>query len=99
MTAQFKIYGKFPTTPDDIPLGEHWAIITGSSIFVPGDQRSREAPGHGYPEHIESYLQYEAFLNADDFKSEVTRLTEKGDRNFRAVHVLPVVITHLVEVK
>jgi len=49
----------------DIPTAEHWAVIVHKtdSIWVPGDERSRVAPGHGYPEHTEHIetIQYFSF--------------------------------------
>lgn len=53
--------------PDDVPEGHHYAVIIYStgSIFVPGDQRSREAPGHGYPEHTEHYESFEHWVTID----------------------------------
>lgn len=45
----------------------HYAVLIFStgSIFVPGDQRSREAPGHGYPEHTEHYDSFEHWVTTD----------------------------------
>jgi len=47
------------TSVDKLPQGEHWAILEDSSIHIPGDERSRTNPGHGYPastEHIIALL-------------------------------------------
>ena len=43
-------------TPIDIPEGPHYAVLVYSthSTHIPGDQRSRDAPGHGYPAHTET---------------------------------------------
>lgn len=57
----------YANTPNEIPAGEHWAIITGSTITVPGDERSRQSPGHGYPEHTESVITYQVFLDEGVF--------------------------------
>lgn len=39
-------------SPADMPTGEHFAILGmyKSSYTIPGDERSRTSPGHGYPE-------------------------------------------------
>lgn len=42
----------------DMPQGEHYAIVEFSSIHVPGDERSRTNPGHGYSAHTESVVKY-----------------------------------------
>ena len=41
---------------NDIPEGEYWVIVKNQSVTIPGDERSRTHPGHGYPEHTEHYL-------------------------------------------
>ena len=33
------------TNPRDLPAKEHYAILTGGSVHVPGDERSRKNPG------------------------------------------------------
>jgi hypothetical protein len=93
-----KIYGTFPGNPSSIPTVEHWAIITGGSTYVPGDERSRTNPGHGYPASTEYHLVYEAFLNASDFQCEIERRVKNGDKDFRALHILPVQISVQVHV-
>lgn len=68
----------------DIPDGPHWAIIQVRSITIPGDERSRTAPGHGYPEHTESVISYRAFTAVGDWEQEVEHLAMRGER-FRAI--------------
>lgn len=61
---------------DDIskmPAGEHWAILQNESIHVPGDERSRTAPGHGYPEHTEKSLSYTAYFTFEEFENELKK--------------------------
>src|ERR1700688_5070329 len=58
---------------DDIPKKEHWAIIHSCSVSIPGDQRSREAPGHGYPAHTEQFIGYEAYDNEKEFTEALTK--------------------------
>lgn len=71
----------------DLPRGEHWAIITDESVFVPGDERSKMSPGHGYPERTEHYLNYQAFTNEHDFKEELKKLLTR-QQECRGVHVV-----------
>lgn len=42
----------------DFPHGDHLAIIEFGTITIPGDERSRQHPGHGYPEHSEPAMTY-----------------------------------------
>lgn len=68
----------------DIPVGPHWAIIQMRDIHIPGDERSRTAPGHGYPAHTETCISYQAFTVIGDWEAEVEHLTMRGER-FRAI--------------
>jgi len=80
---------KYVHSADELPPGEHWAIIEGSSFTIPGDERSRTHPGHGYPESTERYITYEAFTDKTEFETELkARLRSKGQyRTVRGIHV------------
>lgn len=69
-------------SPSDIPRKEHWAVITGSSIFIPGDERSRTNPGHGYPESTERYIGYAAYFDEESFKLALAK-----ESNAVGIHV------------
>lgn len=45
----------------DIPKTEHLGVVYTDSIYIPGDERSRTNPGHGYPESTETRQVYKAF--------------------------------------
>lgn len=45
-----------------------FAAITTTSVTIPGDERSRTNPGHGYPEHTETYTKFREFESADELK-------------------------------
>lgn len=63
--------GKYIHKIGDIPKGEHWAILRDESVTIPGDERSRTNPGHGYPESTEHYMNYVAFTNEAEFRKEL----------------------------
>lgn len=50
------------------PSGPHFAVIVWktSTVFVPGDERSRTHPGHGYPAHTETHSHFEYFAFTDE---------------------------------
>jgi hypothetical protein len=76
-----------------IPTEPHWAIIRSSRIFVPGDQRSREAPGHGYPEHYEDTIEYAAYLNIEEWRLKIENLVREGKSGqFLAIHAIPQIV-------
>ena len=81
-----------------IPEVEHWAIITTSSYTVPGDERSRTNPGHGYPEHTVETIGYDAYTDFVEFTEALERIARRNTR-FRAVHVQPMTVDVKVSVK
>jgi hypothetical protein len=52
---------KYVHSKKDFPTEPHLAIIEFGSITIPGDQRSRDFPGHGYPESTQSTMSYIAY--------------------------------------
>lgn len=80
-----------------IPDEEHWAIITTSSYTVPGDERSRTNPGHGYPEHSVETIEYRAFTDFAQFEKAVERETLWKSK-FRAMRVQPMTVDVTVSV-
>jgi hypothetical protein len=52
---------------NDVPTGHHFAILvyTTSSTYVPGDERSRTNPGHGYPGGYETHNSFEHYVTHD----------------------------------
>ena len=57
---------KYIHKPADIPKAQHFAAIVFGSIYVPGDERSRTHPGHGYPGGSEPKTDYIAFDDKQD---------------------------------
>lgn len=83
----------------DIPRGPHWAIIRTTSVTIPGDERSRTTPGHGYPEHTETYISYEAFTSQEEWEGKIETLSlSRYAQPFRAIKVEPAEITVSVKV-
>jgi len=72
---------------NDIPNGPHYAImvIDMVSVHIPGDERSRTNPGHGYPESTEYYdnITYYAFPEDQKSKWEVKIQELYGDERTR----------------
>ena len=49
---------KYVKTKEDIPTGQHIAVLLFGTTYIPGDERSRTHPGHGYPESWEPKVDY-----------------------------------------
>tara|TARA_Y100000310_G_C20139183_1_gene559475 strand:+ start:109 stop:411 length:303 start_codon:yes stop_codon:yes gene_type:complete len=63
------------TKKNEVPNGPHYVILKFSSVTIPGDERSRKCPGHGYPEHSVSYAVYVAYEDKVEWSKEVEMLT------------------------
>lgn len=81
-----------------IPKTEHWALLVNVITTVPGDERSRSNPGHGYPEHTVKSIDYEAFTDYSSFENRVIQLTSRRD-TFTAIKVQPLTIETKVSVQ
>ena len=83
---------------DNIPKKPHWAIITFSSIHIPGDERSRTSPGHGYPAHTESVIKYQTFTDQDEWEKAVTPLEERNEK-YIAGYFTPASIRKVIHIE
>jgi hypothetical protein len=78
--------------PEDVPVGHHYAIIIlkQNSVTIPGDERSRTNPGHGYPEHTVTNNDYDYSITTDrgEWVKEIEALEKRksflGSRGFGA---------------
>lgn len=82
---------KQANSPSDIPEGHHYAIILfkSESVYIPGDERSRTNPGHGYPERTETYTtnEYKFTHNREEWVKEIQKIEK--DNSLRAWHKEP----------
>lgn len=94
---------KYCSNKNDIPTTPHWAIVSFSSIFIPGDERSKSCPGHGYPDSTETSVIYYAFDNEQEWKSEISKKMKPSygppETNFVAMKAMPATISTEVSVK
>ncbi len=91
---------EYVTTKDKFPSAPHWAILKYSTTHVPGDERSRTNPGHGYPAHSVDNVSYEAFYTEEKFLAAVEEL-ENGTfsrGSYTALKVEPLTIKTTVSV-
>ena len=91
---------KFVNDKKDMPSGKHWAIIEYSSVHIPGDQRSIDCPGHGYPAHNEAIVKYKAYLTEEKWLEQIEYMeTEDRSTNYTALIVNPVKVNKKVSVR
>ena len=77
---------EFPTlgeanAPNDVPKDFHYAVLIfdSTSVYIPGDERSRTNPGHGYPASTNYYNTFQYFWtkSSDDLNKFVKYLHSK----------------------
>jgi len=66
---------KYVTSKEDLPVGTHYVILTFGTITIPGDERSRTHPGHGYPESTETTISCEVYETEEGWKAEIQKLS------------------------
>ena len=69
------------------PKVEHWAIIKFNVVDIPGDERSRTHPGHGYGAHSVNTVSYTAYTKRDDWIAAIQSLESVSSRSYVAVFV------------
>lgn len=91
----------YVTSADKLKAGEHFGIIESSSIYVPGDERSRTNPGHGYPGGSEAVITLKVTDNEAVWKEEIGQLTTAryNYRSFKAVKITVAEVNISVDVK
>jgi len=91
---------KYPSKVSELPEGECYAILHPESMTIPGDERSRTHPGHGYPEHSVDYWKIETFKNKEEWEQEIARLIgSRWKTEFKAVVMKSVKVETKVVVK
>jgi hypothetical protein len=60
---------KFVKHVEDIPQDEHYACYSQGYEHIPGDERSRTHPGHGYPASTTYFVNYMAFLTLEKLQA------------------------------
>ena len=101
MTFQDEHRRKFPRRVEDLPDEEFYAILYPESTTVPGDERSRTNPGHGYPEHTVENWRMEVYPTREEWEAEILKesSSEFGRRKFKAIRAIPASINVTVKVE
>jgi len=72
---------KWVKSPEEILIDERmYVIIEFGSVYIPGDERSRTNPGHGYPSHSESKIDFVKFSCREDWESEIAKRLAKNQK-------------------
>ena len=86
------------TADGALPVGKnyHFCVLEFVSVHIPGDERSRTNPGHGYPATNESYTKFHVFTSQESLEEWIS---ERRDNNYIVLHAkrLGVKTTHSFE--
>jgi preprotein translocase subunit SecA len=68
-----------------------YLVLIDGVVHIPGDERSRTHPGHGYPAHTEKKITVKEFTDIDKLEQEIVKLTKqnKNFRVFKAEEIMP----------
>jgi len=91
---------KFINDPKGIPDTEHWAIIVQDSVHIPGDERSRTNPGHGYPAEVRNFVAYHLYLTEEKLLKAIEELEEGryGKSEYKVIKVTPMTVKRTVSI-
>lgn len=80
----------------DIPKDKHWAVIRFGTVYIPGDERSRTNPGHGYQAEHMPISEYHSF---DDFEKLREYVKLHSEDNLRVLDVEPLQVVKEVNIR
>ena len=91
---------KWCHTATEVPKEPHYAILEQRSISIPGDERSRTNPGHGYPASTEQVWDYIVFKDRESWEAEIKRRHGLvfGNKDFLAISTTPATISTTIHV-
>lgn len=91
-------------TPHDKPAPPPktiYAVVYTESVFIPGDERSRTNPGHGYPETTNHYEVFQEFDTEEKWLAWIKKEMKPSygsPRKFRAFRCVQASVTTEVSV-
>lgn len=84
----------YPTKVAELPSQPFFAVLVPTAVNIPGDERSRTSPGHGYPESTEYHWHIITFENEEKWKEDISRrMQHVRIESFKAVKILPANVT------
>jgi hypothetical protein len=103
MTHSYQSPDKHVGVPSDFPENEHWVILTYSLIHIPGDERSRTCPGHGYPAEDKNIVNYDVYFDEKKWKDQIsyleaTNATSYSKTRYSAFKAVPAKIKTSIEI-
>ena len=82
----------------EMPTEPHFAVIEYTSVYIPGDERSRTNPGHGYPASTEYHVEYIVFESREAWEIYI-KLKGNKRSEITPIHVTPAKVQTTVSVQ
>ena len=81
----------YVSTKNKARTTQHFAALVFSTIYIPGDERSRTNPGHGYPESNEPVVKYVAFDSREEMERWVLQQESRsyGRQSYQLIDATP----------
>lgn len=78
-----------------------YAVIFKSQTTIPGDERSRTNPGHGYPEHTVEHNEFLEFPNEGELRDWIMQEERRAfyKREYRVLLCTPIAVETEIQLK
>lgn len=83
---------------EDLPPADSFCAVKSTTIYTPGDERSRTCPGHGYPESWDPAIELISFSTMDDLSAWATK-NHADLRKYKFFKMTPLTVEPTVHVK
>lgn len=87
---------KYVRKLSDIPKEPHYVIVKIGSVHIPGDERSRTHPGHGYGERTEHYPEMRVTTDKTLWEKEIAEELQYDPKQQLFIAYF---VPHIAEVK
>lgn len=87
---------KYISNKQECRTGPHFAALVFSTIHIPGDERSRTNPGHGYPAENKPVVEYITFDSRDEMERWVNdqerKAAQYSRKDYQVIEVKPLAV-------
>ena len=84
------------TETKDIALTKAYLILKPTSVHIPGDERSRTNPGHGYGPETKNSWDIWSCGTVEEWESQIKAMTAKGEDFVPIIGNRPQVTTEVI---
>ena len=99
ITYQHQGIMDYITTKKEARTEPHFAALVFTTVHIPGDERSRTHPGHGYPAEAKSIVQYITFESREELEGWVleqeskVKVSKYWREDYQVIEVKPLTVS------